>query len=325
MSTGTDSAIRRMPDSYPAYVALAGNGELQRRAAQASKSLERCRCCPRHCEVDRLANQTGTCGIGRCARVASYFPHLGEEDCLHGWNGSGTIFFCGCNLRCAFCQNYDISHEATGRLTSAPHLAEMMLELQHRGCHNINWVTPSHVVPQALEALELAADEGLRLPIVYNSGGYDSVEVLRLLDGVVDLYMPDFKFWDSAVAARLANAPDYPQAARAAITEMYRQVGDLVLDNNGLARRGLLVRHLVMPDGLGGTASLADWLVREISRHTYINIMDQYHPDGDVLHSARETAYRDIARPISAEEYRVAVKQALQAGLSRFDERRTHQ
>lgn len=303
---------------YPAYLALARSGELRRRAAVAVAALARCRCCPRACEADRLHDQTGVCGVGRQARVASHFPHLGEEDCLRGWRGSGTIFFSGCNLRCVFCQNFDISHEGLGAAVSAERLAEMMLELQAAGCHNVNWVTPSHVVPQALEALALAAEAGLRLPVVYNSSGYDSLETLRWLDGVVDIYLPDFKFWEPAVAGRLAHARDYPDAARAALREMHRQVGDLVFDGTGLARRGLLVRHLVMPGGLAGTRPFAEWLVREISPRTCVNVMGQYHPAGKVLEAP--DLFRDLARPVTAEEYRVARAEARTAGLSRFDQ-----
>jgi putative pyruvate formate lyase activating enzyme len=304
---------------YPAYLALARTGELKRRAAEALMGLAQCKCCPRRCQVSRVQDQTGVCQIGRWARVASYFPHLGEEDCLRGWHGSGTIFFSGCNLRCVFCQNYDISHGSQGPLVSAERLAEMMIELQNHGCHNINWVTPSHVVPQALEALALAAETGLRLPIVFNSSGYDSVEMLRLLDGVVDIYMPDFKFWDTAVAARLAKAGDYPAIARAALQEMHRQVGDLEVDDSGLARRGLLVRHLVMPNGLAGTDEIAHWLAQGLSPGTYVNVMDQYHPDGEVV--SQGVSYQDIARAISTKEFREAMTQAGKAGLKRFDER----
>jgi putative pyruvate formate lyase activating enzyme len=308
--------------THPAYLALARTGELQRRAARAVAALGECRCCPRQCGAKRLNDQTGFCRTGRFVRVASAFPHLGEEDCLRGWNGSGTIFFSGCNLRCVFCQNYDISHKPSGRLTSAERLAEIMIELQNLGCHNINWVTPSHVVPQVLEALALAVGRGLGIPMVYNSGGYDSVETLRWLEDVVDIYMPDFKFWDPAVAGRLATARDYPAVARAAIREMHRQVGDLELDENGLARRGLLVRHLVMPNGLAGTAEIAGWLAQEISPQTYINVMDQYHPEGEVLPAPAKRVYADLARPLTAEEYRKAIAQARKAGLSRFDQRR---
>jgi putative pyruvate formate lyase activating enzyme len=267
--------------------------------------------------VDRRKGCDGFCRTGRFARVASFFPHRGEEACFSGWRGSGTIFFSGCNLGCVFCQNWDISHDHGGRDVAAAELASMMLELQEQGCHNINWVTPSHVVPQALEALELAAAKGLELPIVYNTGGYDSIETLHLLDGVVDIYMPDFKFWDPATAERLVRARDYPEVARAAIREMHRQVGDLVLDGQGIARRGLLVRHLVMPNGLTGTGSIAEWLTREISRDTWINVMAQYHPEGLVTSSA--DAYRDIASALSREEFLAAVSAVRAAGLYRLD------
>jgi len=297
----------------PGYVTLAASGELQRRADQAVAMLACCRLCPHQCRVDRLGGQLGICGIGRRACVASYGPHHGEEDCLRGWRGSGTIFFSGCNLRCVFCQNWDISHETTGEIVSSDRLAEIMLELQQMGCHNINWVTPTHVVAQCLEALALAADRGLRLPIVYNSGGYDSVETLHWLDGVVDIYMPDFKFWDDTVAARLTSASDYPQVARAAIREMYRQVGDLEFDEEGLASRGLLVRHLVMPNGLAGSAEVARWLATELSPDTYCNVMAQYYPAGEAFR------YWELNRRITASEFAEAVAAAHRAGLRRLD------
>jgi putative pyruvate formate lyase activating enzyme len=253
--------------------------------------------------------------------VASAFAHLGEEDCLRGWRGSGTIFFSGCNLGCVFCQNWDISHEVAGCAVSPERLADLMLELQAQGCHNLNWVTPSHVVPQALEAVAIAARRGLCLPLVYNSGGYDAVPTLRVLDGVVDIYMADFKFWDAAVAARLCQGRDYPERAREALREMHRQVGDLVLDEHGLARRGLLVRHLVMPGGLAGTGELAQWLARELSPDTYVNVMDQYRPAGQVAARA-DGPFADVNRPITSREFREARRQAHTAGLCRFDRRR---
>jgi putative pyruvate formate lyase activating enzyme len=265
--------------------------------------------------VDRLHDQTGVCGIGRQARVASYGPHHGEEHCLSGWRGSGTIFFSGCNLRCVFCQNWDISHEITRELVSADRLADIMLELQNSGCHNINWVTPSHVVPQCLEAFALATTRGLHVPIVYNSSGYDSVETLRLLDGIVDVYMPDFKFWDADVAARLTNATDYPEVVRAALKEMQRQVGVLQLDDRGLAFRGVLVRHLVMPNNLAGTAEIARWLAAELSPDTYLNVMPQYHSAGRALQ------YDGLERPITVTEFREAVRATQRAGLTRLDKR----
>jgi putative pyruvate formate lyase activating enzyme len=305
--------------AYPAYLNLVESGELRRRATQAVAALAICHGCPRHCGADRLHDQTGTCRTGRHARVASYSPHHGEEDCLRGWRGSGTIFFSGCNLLCAFCQNWEISHECDGYTVTPERLAEMMLELQAAGCHNINWVTPSHVVPQAIEALAIAAERGLRLPIVYNTSAYDSLESLRLLDGVVDIYMPDFKFWNPDVAFRLTKARDYPEVGRRTIKEMHRQVGVLTLDERGLAVRGVLVRHLVMPNDLAGTREISRWLVTGLSPDTYVNVMAQYHPAGDVLDPAKAGRYTAIARAIGAEEFRTAMNDARAAGLYRFD------
>ncbi|MCX7824258.1 MAG: radical SAM protein [Verrucomicrobiae bacterium] len=306
----------------PSYVALAASGELKRRAAAATAALAKCRVCPRACGVDRLRGEAGACGIGRQARVASCFPHHGEEDCLRGWRGSGTIFFSGCNLLCVFCQNWEISHGREGRDVPPERLAELMLALQSAGCHNINWVTPTHVVPQALEALVIAVEHGLKLPIVYNSGGYDALEMLRLLDGVVDIYMPDFKLWDPDVAERLLKARDYPEVARRALQEMHRQVGMLQLDDDGLARRGVLVRHLVMPNGLAGTGEIARWLAETLSPDTYINVMAQYHPAGGVGGADEMGRLRDIARPITVGEFRAALAEARRGGLWRFDQRR---
>ncbi len=249
------------------------------------------------------------CRTGRYAVVSSAFAHHGEEACLRGFNGSGTIFFCQCNLRCVFCQNFDISWEGRGRETTAGEIAGLMLDLQDQGCHNINFVTPSHVVPQILEALVEAVADGLRLPLVYNSGGYDYVETLRLLDGVIDIYMPDFKFWDPAVSKQLANAENYGEIARAAIREMHRQVGDLVLDDQGIARRGLLVRHLVMPNGLAGTREVMQFLAQEISPRTYVNLMAQYQPSG---HAGR---YPSINHRITSAEYVEALGIAREKGL----------
>jgi len=264
-----------------------------------------------------MADKTAACHTGRYAQVASYFPHFGEEDCLRGWKGSGTIFFSMCNLRCVFCQNYDISQAEKGRLAPPERLAGMMLELQDRGCHNINFVTPEHVVPQILEALPLAVEGGLRLPIVYNTSAYDSIDSLSLLEGVVDIYMPDFKFWDPALALRYVKARDYPEAARRTIREMHRQVGPLQFDRNGLARRGVLVRHLVMPGGIAGTAEIMRFLATEVSPDTYVNIMDQYYPAGRV--SGPE--FVEIQRRITRSELEAATQAAREAGLRRFDER----
>ncbi|MCS7303783.1 MAG: radical SAM protein [Thermoguttaceae bacterium] len=249
------------------------------------------------------------CRTGRRALVSSFFPHHGEEPCLRGWGGSGTIFFTHCNLRCVFCQNWDISWQGEGQPVQADQLARMMLWLQRAGCHNINFVTPSHVVPQILEALVLAAEGGLRLPLVYNTGGYDLVETLRLLDGVIDIYMPDVKFLDPQLAHRWTAAPDYPEVVRAAVREMYRQVGDLEIDEQGLARRGLLVRHLVMPGASEDTEQVMRFLAEEISPNTFVNVMAQYHPEGRAWH------YPELARRIRPEEYRQAVAAARRYGL----------
>jgi putative pyruvate formate lyase activating enzyme len=298
----------------PAYRKLPV-GELERRAEAAVAGLAGCKFCPRACGADRLEGKEGFCRTGRQARVSSFFPHHGEEDCLRGWNGSGTIFFSGCNLRCVFCQNFDISQGGSGEVCDAAGLAGMMLELQARGCHNINWVTPEHVVPQVLEALADAARQGLTLPIVYNTSAYDSLDSLRLLDGVVDIYMPDFKIWDPSLSRTYLQARDYPQAARDAIREMHRQVGNLCLDEDGLAVRGLLVRHLVMPGETAGSPEILRFLAEEISPHTYVNIMAQYRPAGKV----RMGAFDEINRPITLGEYRRAVAAAEAAGLRRFD------
>jgi putative pyruvate formate lyase activating enzyme len=304
----------------PGYLALWRSGELQQRAERAIAKLDACRVCPRDCDSARSRDELGLCNVGRYARVSSYFAHFGEEDCLRGWAGSGTIFFAWCNLKCVFCQNWETSNEGQGELVRPDELAAMMLELQARGCHNINFVTPEHVVPQVLEALPLACERGLRLPIVYNTSAYDSLDSLALLDGVVDIYMPDFKYWHARSSARFLKAKDYPEVARAAIREMHRQVGDLVTDREGLATRGLLVRHLVMPGGREDTAAILAWL-HELSPATYVNVMDQYHPDGLVLRDAR---YAELARPSSHEEYRDALALARAAGLTRIDERDPH-
>jgi putative pyruvate formate lyase activating enzyme len=303
-------------DFAPAYLSLYPNGELEQRVRQAAEMLVSCELCPRNCHENRLVDGTGICKTGRYARVDSYFPHMGEENCLRGWRGSGTIFFSRCNLRCQFCQNFQISHIGNGYETPAPHLAEMMLALQEAGCHNINLVTPDHVVPQILEALLLAVAGGLRLPLVYNTSSYVSMETLQLLDGVVDIYLPDFKIWDPGLALKYLAAKDYPQVTRRAIKEMYRQVGALKLDEDGLARRGVLVRHLVMPRNVAGTREVMKFLAREISADTYLNLMDQYAPAGKVS----EEKFPELNRPISGLEYTDALNYARKAGLHRFDQ-----
>ena len=300
----------------PSYIEAARTGVLQERAEQAVAALAECRLCPRECGANRLEDKRGVCRTGRRAVVCSYSPHFGEEDPLVGQMGSGTIFFSHCNLACVFCQNWEISHEGEGREVEAAELAEMMLYLQRQGSHNINFVSPSHVVAQILEALAIAAEQGLQVPLVYNTGGYDKVETLKLLDGLVDIYMPDLKWASTENAARYSKAADYPQVARAAVLEMHRQVGDLVMDARGIASRGLLVRHLVMPHDLAGTRELMRFLARYVSKDTYVNVMAQYRPCGQAHR------YPEIARRITAEEYEAAVKAALEEGLHRLDERR---
>ena len=284
----------------------------------ARRHLQSCDLCARYCRVDRLRTTQGAvCRTGERAVVYSYGPHHGEEDVLRGGRGSGTIFFSGCNLRCVFCQNWDISQKGEGRAVEPAELAAMMLDLQAQGCHNLNLVTPSHVVAQILEATLIAARQGLKLPLVYNTGGYDSPEALALLDGVVDIYMPDMKYGDSATAHRYSHVRDYWDINRAAVKEMHRQVGILRLDGNGLACRGLLVRHLVLPSGLAGTEQVLEFIAREISRQTYINLMDQYHP------CYRAAEYAELSRPLTADEYREALDIAQRLGLTRLDQRRS--
>lgn len=304
----------------PSYLELHRSGALKDRAAKARELLHECTVCPHGCGSNRLQGELGLCRIGAKARVASFGAHFGEESPLVGRNGSGTIFFAGCNLLCVFCQNDDISHidkqgDSAADAVDEDELAAIMINLQSQGCHNINLVTPSHVIPQFLAALPVAADQGLNIPIVYNSGGYDSVAALRLLEGVVDIYMPDCKFWTSETARLYTKAKDYPEIMRKAIKEMHRQVGELVMDEEGLARRGLLVRHLVMPGHLKETRGVLAFLAREISTETYVNIMDQYRP----CHRALE--YDNINRPLQADEYQQALALAKEYGLHRLDRR----
>ncbi|NOX36697.1 MAG: radical SAM protein [Calditrichaeota bacterium] len=302
----------------PGYIRLYETGELKERVDRALESLASCHVCPWNCAVNRLNDERKVCRTGRYARVSSYFPHFGEEDCLRGWRGSGTIFFSWCNLRCVFCQNFDISQQEAGVEVTPQRLARMMLELQELGCHNINWVTPEHVVPQIMESLPYAIEGGLRIPIVYNTSAFDSLESLQLMEGIVDIYMPDFKYWYPEKAKRYLKTDRYPEAARQAIKEMHRQVGDLQINEQGLATRGLLVRHLVMPGGLDDTREIMRFLAREISPHTYVNIMDQYRPEGKV----NDRRYPEINRRITMEELEQAYQLAREAGLYRFDERR---
>jgi putative pyruvate formate lyase activating enzyme len=309
-----------MTPYQPPYLELHRSGQLERRARTALELLSApCRVCPRECSVDRLNDERGLCKIGRRATVASHFPHFGEENCLRGWRGSGTIFFSGCNLRCVFCQNYDVSWQVQGQEVDAAHLAAMMLELQQIGCHNINWVTPEHVVPQILEALPLAVDGGLRLPIVYNTSAYDSPDSLRLMEGVVDVYMPDLKLASSEHTRRYLGKREYFEVASQNVREMHHQVGDLMLDDEGLARRGLIVRHLVMPGMISETELVLRFVVEELGPGTYVNLMGQYYPAG------RSQRYEEINRRPYPEELARAFELADDLGLRRLDARSRQQ
>jgi len=298
--------------SWPAYLELHKRAELDARADAAERLLEPCRVCPRECLAQRLQGETGVCGVAAKAMVSSYGPHYGEERPLVGYGGSGTIFLARCNLCCVFCQNYEISQKGEGQVVSTARLAEMMLDLQRLGCHNINFVTPTHQVAQILRALPIAVEGGLNVPLVYNCGGYESLETLRLLDGVFDIYMPDFKYADAAMAREYSKVDNYPEVAKAAFREMHRQVGDLVTDRRGVARRGLLVRHLVLPNNLAGTAEVVRFLA-ELSEDTYVNIMAQYRP----CYRAHE--YPPLARRPTRTELEEALQLARAAGLHRLD------
>lgn len=297
----------------PGYLKLYRQGELSERAEVLWKRLENCDICPHRCKVNRLKGETGICRTGRRAMVSSFGPHFGEESPLVGGGGSGTIFFTNCNLGCVFCQNYDISHGGEGYPVEEEKIAEMMMELQNRGCHNVNFVTPTHVVPQIVKALAFAIEMGLNIPLVYNTGGYDSVSTLELVDGVFDIYMPDLKYSDDNIAQRYCNAKDYVQTARKAIKEMHRQVGDLVMDQRGIAQRGLLIRHLILPEDLAGTYEAMRFIAEEISPDTYVNLMDQYHP------CFRADKSPPLDRRITHEEFANAVKIAKDLGIKRLD------
>ncbi|HSN92550.1 MAG TPA: radical SAM protein [Anaeromyxobacteraceae bacterium] len=313
---GTDTSLPRPgpPDPEPGYLRLHRSGELTERARQAVERLRSCDLCPRNCRVNRTISEKGAvCRTGRWAVVHAAFPHHGEERPIRGIGGSGTVFFSSCNLRCLYCQNWEISWKREGREVEAAELAGLMLGLQERGCENVNLVSPSHVVAQILEALDLAAGMGLRLPVVYNTGGYDARSALALLDGAVDVYMPDAKYADDRVAHRLSGVRDYVRVNRAALKEMHRQVGDLALDARGVAVRGLLVRHLVLPGGLAGTEAVMRFLARQVSPDTYVNVMDQYRP----CHRAAEAP--EIARAPTRAEIDAALAAARRAGIHRID------
>ncbi len=303
-----------MTANEPSYITAYEKGLLKKKTAAASSLLKSCTLCPRKCDVDRLAGEKGFCNTGKLSWVSSYSPHFGEEEPLVGTHGSGTIFFTHCNLLCLFCQNFDISHQGEGQEVTDNELAGIMLALQNQGCHNINFVTPSHVVPQILAAVEVAVQHGLNVPLVFNSGGYDRVATLKLLDGVFDIYMPDFKFWDSQVAENICQAGDYPEVARRALAEMHRQVGDLQNDDAGIARRGMLIRHLVLPGGLAGTREVMRFIARKISPASYVNVMSQYRPCG------RAAEVNGLESHLSPEDYKNAVRAAKEEGITRLDQ-----
>lgn len=296
----------------PAYLKLLESGEYRQRVQQAWDMLSSCICCGWTCKADRKSGKLGACRTGVQARVSSYGPHMGEESVLTGWRGSGTIFFSRCNLRCQFCQNYEISQSDSGEEVEPEHIAIIMLELQSYGCHNINFVSPTHVIPQILASVFIAAQAGLRLPLVYNTGGYDSLEALQLLDGIIDIYMPDMKYADTKIALHYSKIPRYPEVNQAAVREMHRQVGDLVVDEHGLAQRGLIIRHLVLPHNLAGTEEIARFIAEQISPHTYFNLMDQYRP------TYLANQYSKLNRRITLQEFQEAYDASRRAGLYRF-------
>jgi putative pyruvate formate lyase activating enzyme len=293
---------------------------LAEKTQKALVALENCRMCPRDCGVNRLQNAWSACKTGRYAIVDCDFAHFGEEYCLRGWKGSGTIFFSHCNLRCVFCQNYDISQAvAPGPAVpgSPPEvIADMMLDLQRQGCHNINFVTPEHVVAQIIESVAIAVERGLSIPIVYNTSAYDALDSIELMNGIADIYMPDFKFWSAERSKLYMKAEDYPDVARRVIRAMHNQVGDLVINENGLARRGLLIRHLVMPGMLDETRSILEWIAAALGTNTYINLMDQYHPAGKVS----AVQYHEINRRTLSSEFLEAKRIAWSLGLHRLDD-----
>lgn len=295
------------------YLKLLNSGELQQRLQMLTEYLRECQICPRKCGVNRLEGEIGFCGIGSNARVSSYGPHFGEETPLRGWRGSGTIFFGGCNLACVYCQNAEISQGSHGREVDFQDLGQMMLELQEAGCHNINLVSPSHVVPQIIAGLIYAADHGLRLPLVYNTGGYDSLQVIRLLDGIVDIYMPDMKYADSELGEKYSGVPDYPTINQQVVLEMHHQVGDLMQSEQGIALRGVLIRHLILPENLAGTRCILEFISRKISENTYLNLMAQYRP------AYLAGRYPELSERIGRKIYLDLVQTAQKMGLSRLD------
>lgn len=294
----------------PSYLSLS-RSELQDRVEELRKKLKDCRLCPLACGVDRLSGEKGRCNSGEELLVSSVAPHHGEERPLVGRYGSGTVFLSNCNLGCVYCQNYELSQLGRGQGMTTGEVSEGMLELQSRGCHNINWVSPTHFVPQLVESLVKAIDGGLEVPVVYNSGGYDSLETLRLLDGIVDIYMPDMKYANNEFGLEYSGVPDYWEVNKKAVKEMYRQVGDLKIDDSGVARRGLLIRHLVLPEEIAGTEKVLRFIGEKVSRNSYVNVMDQYRP------CWKASEHEELARPITGTEFRRAVDLARDLGLDR--------
>jgi putative pyruvate formate lyase activating enzyme len=305
------AALRKREGWEPAYLRLEREGELARRVDAFREIYSSCRLCPRQCGVNRRRGEKGVCGGTARAKVYSAHPHFGEEPPLVGRGGSGTIFFSNCNLLCSFCQNWEINHRGDGSFISDESLGRMMVSLQNQGCHNINVVTPTHIAPNIVSALRTAIRLGLRVPIVYNCGGYESLEAVKLLDGIVDIYLPDFKYTDGAMAKKYSSgASDYPEAAESAHIEMKRQVGDLVVDENGVALRGLLIRHLVLPHNIAGTDRFVKFVAEKLGKTTWVNMMAQYRPE----HRARE--FPELSRRITRDEYRQALAWASEAGLT---------
>lgn len=297
-----------------AYLQAEREGKLRKLEKDLWEMFGGCRCCPRRCGADRLAGATGVCRSDARLEVHGAAPHFGEERPLVGFGGSGTIFFSHCNLLCCFCQNWQINHQGDGNFINHDELADMMLGLQQRGCHNVNLVTPTHVVPHIVKALRLAIARGLMIPLVYNTNGYDSLDVITMLDGIVDIYLPDFKYMNGNLSARYASgASDYPEVAAAVIKEMHRQVGVLQMDKSGVAQRGLIIRHLVMPENIAGTDRFVRWVAGELSADTFVNIMAQYHP----AHKAYD--YPELSRRVTRAEWLQAMAWAREAGLHHLD------
>jgi putative pyruvate formate lyase activating enzyme len=301
---------------YPSYIALSESEELEERICRAYALMESCTVCPRKCRIKRLDDERGFCRTGLLPVISSFGPHFGEEPPLVGQKGSGTIFVTHCNLSCEYCQNYNISQCGNGEIVSCETLAGMMIHLQQRNCHNINLVTPSHVVPQIIRSIGIAAEQGLHIPIVYNCGGYDSVDTLQLLEGIVDIYMPDAKYGSDDVAIALSHAPEYVASMKAAMKEMHRQVGDLII-RDGLAVRGMIIRHLVLPGNLAGSDRVLPWIAEHISRDSYVNIMNQYHPSWHTQGDWISPLYQTVGRRITSDEYLYAIRCALDTGLHR--------